>query len=91
MNSLRVTLIVIHTNEPLGIYGAIDCGGYVSNFMLAAQALGLGTIPQAAAMDLPEEAEPLGKKAKANEDAKTAQVGTGWEDILPGGASARIQ
>jgi len=39
---------VIHTNEPLGIYGAIDCGAYVSNFMLAAQALGLGTIPQAA-------------------------------------------
>ena len=26
----------------------IDCGAYVSNFMLAAQALGLGTIPQAA-------------------------------------------
>jgi hypothetical protein len=26
---------IIHTNEPLGIYGAIDCGAYVSNFMLA--------------------------------------------------------
>ena len=39
---------IIHTHEPLGIYGAIDCGAYVSNFMLAAQALGLGTIPQAA-------------------------------------------
>jgi len=39
---------VIHTTEPLGVYGAIDCGAYVSNFMLAAQALGLGTIPQAA-------------------------------------------
>lgn len=39
---------IIHTNEPLGIYGAIDCGAYVSNFLLAAQALGLGTIPQAA-------------------------------------------
>ena len=39
---------IVHTNEPLGIYGAIDCGAYVSNFMLAAQALGLGTIPQAA-------------------------------------------
>jgi nitroreductase len=39
---------VIHTDEPLGIYGAIDCGAYVGNFMLAAQALGLGTIPQAA-------------------------------------------
>jgi nitroreductase len=39
---------IIHTDDPLGIYGAIDCGAYVSNFMLAAQALGLGTIPQAA-------------------------------------------
>src|SRR3982074_2272426 len=39
---------IIHTDEPLGIYGAIDCGAYVSNFMLAPQALGLGTIPQAA-------------------------------------------
>jgi nitroreductase len=39
---------VVHTDEPLGIYGAIDCAAYVSNFMLAAQALGLGTIPQAA-------------------------------------------
>ena len=39
---------IIHTTEPLGIYGAIDCGAYVGNFMLAAQALGLGTIAQAA-------------------------------------------
>src|ERR1700744_44957 len=39
---------IIHTDEPLGIYGAIDCGAYVGNFLLAAQALGLGTIPQAA-------------------------------------------
>ncbi len=27
---------IIHTDEPLGIYGAVDCGAYVSNFMLAA-------------------------------------------------------
>ena len=39
---------IIHTDEPLGVYGAIDCGAYVGNFMLAAEALGLGTIPQAA-------------------------------------------
>ena len=39
---------IVHTDEPLGVYGAIDCGGYVSNFMLAAQALGLGVIAQAA-------------------------------------------
>jgi nitroreductase len=39
---------IIHTDEALGVYGAIDCGAYVGNFMLVAQALGLGTIPQAA-------------------------------------------
>ena len=39
---------IVHTDEALGVYGAIDCGGYVTNFMLAAQALGLATMPQAA-------------------------------------------
>jgi nitroreductase len=39
---------IIHTDEALGVYGAIDCGAYVGNFLLAAQALGLGTVPQAA-------------------------------------------
>jgi nitroreductase len=39
---------IIHSDEALGIYGAIDCGAYVGNFLLAAQALGLGTVPQAA-------------------------------------------
>jgi nitroreductase len=39
---------IIHTDEALGVYGAIDCGAYVGNFMLAAQALGLGVIAQAA-------------------------------------------
>jgi nitroreductase len=39
---------IVHTTEPLGVYGAVDCGAYVGNFILAAQALGLGTIPQAA-------------------------------------------
>ncbi len=39
---------IIHSTEALGVYGAVDCGGYVGNFMLAAQALGLGTIAQAA-------------------------------------------
>ncbi|MGL5165681.1 MAG: nitroreductase [Afipia sp.] len=39
---------IITSDEALGVYGAIDCGGYVSNFMLAAQALGVATVPQAA-------------------------------------------
>jgi nitroreductase len=39
---------IISSDEALGVYGAVDCGGYVSNFMLAAQALGVATVPQAA-------------------------------------------
>ncbi|MEH2510901.1 nitroreductase [Nitrobacteraceae bacterium AZCC 1564] len=39
---------IITSDEALGVYGAVDCGGYVSNFMLAAQAAGLATIAQAA-------------------------------------------
>src|ERR1700750_2151119 len=39
---------IVHTDEALGTYGAIDCGGYVSSFMLAAQARGIATVPQAA-------------------------------------------
>jgi nitroreductase len=35
---------IVHTDEALGVYGAIDCGGYVTSFMLAAQALGVATI-----------------------------------------------
>jgi len=39
---------IVTTAEELGVYGAVDCGLYVDTFMLAAQALGLGTIAQAA-------------------------------------------
>ena len=39
---------VITTDEALGVYGAVDCGLYVNTFLLAAQSLGLGAIPQAA-------------------------------------------
>lgn len=60
----------------------------------------LASVPEAAAPDgephrsAPEASkplEPLGKKAQANEAAKTAQVGTGWADILPTGTGSRIQ
>ncbi|SDE16819.1 nitroreductase [Rhodococcus tukisamuensis] len=39
---------VITTDEALGTYGAVDCGLYVTTFLLAAQSLGVATIPQAA-------------------------------------------
>lgn len=39
---------IITSDEPLGVYGAVDCGLYVSTFMLAAQSLAIATIAQAA-------------------------------------------
>jgi nitroreductase len=39
---------LISTDEALGTYGALDCGAYVGNFMLAAQAFGVASIAQAA-------------------------------------------
>jgi nitroreductase len=39
---------IITTEDALGVYGAIDCGAYVTNFMNAAHAMGVGAIAQAA-------------------------------------------
>jgi nitroreductase len=39
---------IIHSPSELGPYGAMDTGGFVTAFTLAATALGVATIPQAA-------------------------------------------
>lgn len=39
---------IVHTDEALGVYGAVDCAAYLMSFLLAAQALGVATIPQGA-------------------------------------------
>ena len=39
---------IVTTEALLGTYGAVDCGAYVNNFMLAARALGVASIAQAA-------------------------------------------
>jgi nitroreductase len=39
---------IVTTDEGLGVYGAVDCGAFVANFMTAAQSLGVATIAQAA-------------------------------------------
>jgi nitroreductase len=39
---------IVTSDEALGAYGAVDCGAYVNNFLLAAQSLGIASIPQAA-------------------------------------------
>ncbi len=45
---------LITSEADLGIYGAVDCGAYVANFMLAAQSLGVATVAQAALGNHPD-------------------------------------
>ncbi|MGS1104735.1 nitroreductase [Achromobacter anxifer] len=45
---------IVTTDEALGEYGAMDCGGYVANFLLAAQANGVATVAQASLAMYPE-------------------------------------
>lgn len=45
---------ILTTEEPLGTYGAIDCGAYIGIFMLAARACGVASIAMAALAAYPE-------------------------------------
>ena len=45
---------IVTTPEALGVYGAIDCGAYASNFMLGARSLGVASIAQAALASWPD-------------------------------------
>ncbi|MFT3820832.1 MAG: nitroreductase [Rubrivivax sp.] len=44
---------IVTTDEALGVYGAIDCGAWVANFMTAAWSLGVASIAQAALASRP--------------------------------------
>ena len=41
-------MALITSDEALGPYGVMDCGGYISNFLLAAHSFGIGAVAQAA-------------------------------------------
>jgi len=45
---------LITPEEELGVYGAVDCGLYVANFMLAAKNFGVDSIAQAALASYPD-------------------------------------
>lgn len=49
---------------------------------VSAQKAFLAQVPMLAAPPVAPE-KPLGKKEQANADAAGAEVGTGWEDLLP--------
>ena len=46
--------MIVTTEEPLGVYGVLDCGAWVNNFMLAARGLGVASIAQAALASQPK-------------------------------------
>ena len=41
-------VLIITSARDLGVYGVLDCGVYLGHLLLAAQSLGIATIPQAA-------------------------------------------
>ena len=41
-------VMIVTSERDLGVYGAVDCGLYVGNLLLAAESLGVATIAQAA-------------------------------------------
>ena len=47
-------LAIVTSPAAMGVYGAIDCGAYVSNFMLAAESMGIACIAQAAQASYPD-------------------------------------
>jgi nitroreductase len=46
--------MVVTTEEALGVYGVLDCGAWINNFMLAASAAGVACIAQAALAAYPK-------------------------------------
>ncbi len=46
--------LVVTTDEALGVYGVLDCGAWVNNFMLSARSLGVASIAQAALATQPK-------------------------------------
>jgi len=69
---------VITTPKALGTYGAVDCGAYVSNLMLAARSHGIASIAQAAvASQSPFFREALGV---ADDRDVLCGVALGYED-----------
>jgi nitroreductase len=69
---------IITTPKALGVYGAIDCGGYVSAFALAACANGVASIPQAAVAAFPDVLrEQLGLAPERN---VVCAISFGFED-----------
>ncbi len=69
---------IVTTPAALGVYGAVDCGAWVTAFCLAATAEGVATIPQAAVASY---APAVRRHFGIGEDRKlVCAISFGWED-----------
>lgn len=70
--------LIVTTDEALGVYGVLDCGAWVNNFMLAAGAAGVACIAQAALATHPK---PLRDFFGIDEDRRiVCGMSFGYED-----------
>jgi len=72
-------VLIVTTDEALGVYGVLDCGAWVNNFMLAAGAAGVASIAQAA---LAAHPQPLREFFGIGEDRRiVCGISFGYEDM----------
>ncbi len=70
--------MIVTSDEALGVYGVLDCGAWVNNFMLAARSLNVASIAQAALATHPE---PLREFFGISEDRRiVCGMSFGYED-----------
>jgi nitroreductase len=69
---------MVTSDRALGTYGAVDCGAYVANFLLAAQSLGVATIPQAALARRPQRVREF--FGLSSERVVVCGISFGWPD-----------
>lgn len=71
-------VLLVTTEEDLGVYGAIDCGIFVGSVLLALESLGVGAVPQAA---LASFASVIREHFQLPESRKVVcAISFGWED-----------
>lgn len=69
---------IVTSPEPLGTYGAVDCGAFVGSFMLAARSLGVASIAQAALAS--QSAFVRGHFGIGNDRLMVCGISFGFED-----------
>jgi nitroreductase len=79
---------IVSTPAAMGVYGAIDCGAYVSNFMLAAESVGVASIAQAALASFPDLARRY--LAMPPDRAIVCGISFGYEDASPPANAFRV-